>query len=67
MRQTFAVLLICILSFFLLQSCTEKYEPTAIVDAEQGESGCVYCHLNKDLLKQVADPVDHETGEAGEG
>jgi hypothetical protein len=67
MRPAFAVLLIGILSFFLLESCTDKYEPTTMVDAGQGESGCVYCHLNKDLLKQVADPIEQGGGEAGEG
>lgn len=67
MRQTFAVLLIGILSFFLIQSCTEKYEPSAIVDAGEEDSGCVYCHLNKELLIQVADPVETGGEETGEG
>lgn len=66
MRPAFAVFFIGILAFFLLQSCTDKYEPATLVNVGQGESECVDCHLNKDLLKQVADPVE-QAGESGEG
>ena len=40
--------------------CTNKYEPTS-------GSSCVHCHLNSELLKEVATPLPPPTGEAGEG
>ena len=52
----------------LVLHCTEKYPPAPAGEAPQlaAESGCVNCHLDKELLKQVADPVEHPT-ESGEG
>ncbi|MCI0512577.1 hypothetical protein L0128_05140 [candidate division KSB1 bacterium] len=51
----------------LFQSCTDKYPPMPGEVPTGSRSGCVDCHTNKDLLKQVATPISHENGETGEG
>ncbi len=48
--------------------CTDKYEPAPSKFAALEESSCTHCHLNQDLLKEVATPLPPDTsGEAGEG
>jgi hypothetical protein len=54
-------LIIVVLSVF---SCKEKYEEDTESFAELSQSSCVSCHIDKDLLEEVADPLP-ETGEGG--
>lgn len=66
MMKIFYIALIVIL-LFLLASCTEKYpEPGDLVGQQDG-SGCINCHTNADLLKEVAIPLPPPTGSTGEG
>lgn len=63
-RNMLVVSLLCVLlaSQFLNWGCTDKYEPITA-----SGSSCVHCHLNADLLREVADPLPPSDGEAGEG
>ncbi len=51
-------------------ACQEKKTDVAhkqgIYEVAQ-QSSCVACHTNKDLLKQVAEPLEGSEGESGEG
>ena len=70
MKRTIIILslLILSLSFLLLQwGCTEKYKPSPGVFSASGQPGCTHCHLNADLLKEVATPLPPPSGESGEG
>ena len=59
-------LVLCIFVVVFSWQCTEKYpaNDTKIV-ADAG--GCVGCHTDANLLKQVATPLPPVSGEAGEG
>ena len=49
--------------------CTEKY-PVDVGDSGPllGQGGCIACHTDQDLLKQVADPLEPPAnGDSGEG
>ena len=61
---SFALLLIVL---FFISSCTDKYEVPNENIAQSSESGCVDCHTDKDLLKEVADPIPPPPGGGGEG
>ena len=56
--------------FLFIFNCTEK---TPLEDVGKnftsvGESQCINCHTNEDLLKQVAEPLPDAGGEgSGEG
>ncbi|MBN2008710.1 hypothetical protein JW960_05150 [candidate division KSB1 bacterium] len=56
-----------IIGLIYFTGCADKYKPTANEFVSLQESSCTHCHLNSDLLKEVAEPIDHGTGEAGEG
>ncbi len=65
------LVLIPLIAFLvLLFSCQEKKTDIAqkegIYEATQ-QNSCVACHTNKGLLEQVAEPLEGEGGEAGEG
>ena len=65
MKEIKFVVPILLLVLFSWQ-CTEKYPAdskhvTAVVD------GCVECHTDAELLKEVATPLPPPDGEAGEG
>lgn len=64
-RIIFPILLIVLLGIFSWQ-CTEKYPADANQTAAISD-GCVACHTNADLLKEVATPLADVGGEAGEG
>lgn len=57
----FSALIVLFLSVY---SCKEKYEEETESFAALSQSGCVSCHMDKDLLEEVADPLP-ETGEGG--
>jgi hypothetical protein len=65
----FSLLLVCIVFIIVIQltGCTDKYKPTANEFASLKTSSCTHCHLDAELLKEVADPIEHGGGEAGEG
>ena len=69
MRKLSFVLFLLFLLAMLLSSCTEKYPAVNEGDiARSTGSGCVDCHTNKDLLKEVATPIDPgDGGDSGEG
>ncbi len=65
MKSTFlAVFLFCIV--LLSIHCADKY-PAQETDIIASAEGCVACHTNADLLKEVATPLPPVNGEAGEG
>lgn len=54
-------------SLLLITFCTEKHPQRGQqFDFAEG-NGCIACHTNADLLKQVAKPLPPMPGEAGEG
>jgi len=60
------------ISFILFSGCVEKYQPgepgSQILDQLSQTSGCVDCHLDENLLLQVATPLPPDTGgSSGEG
>ena len=63
-KISFALLLIVL---FFISSCTDKYEAPSENIAQNDGSGCVACHTDKDLLKEVADPLPEPPGGGGEG
>ena len=54
-----------LMSQLLYMGCTDKYEPSSPISGSG--SSCVHCHLNSELLKEVATPLPPPTGESGEG
>ena len=65
MRKISFVLLMLVL--FIISSCTDKYDPPNDTMSLAKGSGCVDCHTDKDLLKEVADPLPPPSGGGGEG
>ena len=65
------MLLFIFVALFLLSiiGCTEKYPNKAESGKESvvGQSNCVVCHLDKELLKEVADPLPPQPPSSGEG
>ena len=60
--------IISALLIILMMGCTEKYpNKTEAGDPVLTGSGCEVCHLDKDLLKEVADPIPPKEGDGGEG
>ena len=65
MRNLILVLVLLATFVILLMSCTDKYPaPTEKFSLE--ENSCTNCHLNSDLLKEVAEPLPDTGGETGE-
>jgi hypothetical protein len=68
MKQIF---LFHVIVLFLLTiiGCTEKYPNKAESGGEPvvGQSNCVVCHLDKELLQEVADPLPPQPPGDGEG
>lgn len=66
--RTYLLFLLCLVFLVtIFLNCTEKYPPSpAGKEAIAAESGCVTCHLDAELLKKVATPIEHEP-ESGEG
>ena len=70
MKRTIIILglLILSLSFLFTQwGCTDKYKPTPNIFSASEESSCTHCHLNADLLKEVATPLPPPPAEESEG
>jgi hypothetical protein len=65
MRKVSFIFIVFVL--FFISSCTDKYEAPSENIAQTGESGCVDCHMDVDLLKEVADPLPPPSGGGGEG
>ena len=63
-KVTLAILFIFIL---ILLGCMEKYPPQSPSMAVVATSGCIDCHTNQDLLKQIATHLPPDTGSSGEG
>jgi len=56
------------LIIILMIGCTEKYpNKTETGDLVLTGSSCEVCHLDKDLLEEVADPLPPPAGDGGEG
>ena len=65
------ILFFVISSLVLLvySGCTEKY-PNRTEGGDGpvlAEGGCVECHTDKDMLKELATPLPPPSGESGEG
>jgi hypothetical protein len=60
----FCAMIIIVLSVF---SCKEKYEEETETFAALSQSGCISCHMDKDLLEEVADPIEYSGEGGGEG
>ncbi len=67
MKQHIAGFLILLMGLFVLFSCTKKYPDQTQMDLAIGGDGCTSCHMNTDLLKEVATPQEDTEGDAGEG
>ena len=63
------ILFVCFIGFTLVQitGCTDKYEPVGTDFTASQESSCKVCHLDQELLKQVADPIETGGEDSGEG
>lgn len=60
--------IISILFMFFLFSCTEKYpNKTDSGTPVASDSNCEVCHLDKELLEEVADPLPPPPPSSGEG
>ena len=60
--------IISILVLLFLYGCTEKYpNMNESGDPVATGSNCEVCHLDKELLKEIADPIPPKEGESGEG
>jgi hypothetical protein len=66
MKKSISLLIIFMLIFLLLNGCTEKYPQGEKNIFALQTSSCTYCHLNSDLLKEVADPLPTPSEETGE-
>ncbi len=53
----------------LIMACEEKYDNNLSdnIFSSESQSSCEGCHLNKELLAKVAEPLDDDGGESGEG
>ncbi len=59
----FTALLICLAAI----QCTKKYPAEQKTVQMASSDGCIGCHTNSALLKEVADPLPDVEGDAGEG
>jgi outer membrane biogenesis lipoprotein LolB len=60
--------IIASLALLFLLGCTEKYpNKTESSTPVLGQSNCEVCHLDKELLKEVADPLPPAPPSDGEG
>jgi hypothetical protein len=68
LRFNLLIILSLVAIAMTLFNCTDKYPPAPAEQVWQfaSQSSCVTCHLNKELLKQVATPVEPPS-ESGEG
>ena len=63
------IFIISVIALLFVFGCTEKY-PNITDDGAPVLTGsnCEVCHLDKELLKEVADPLPPDEGEgSGEG
>ena len=61
-------IVVFLLLLFLVFSCREKVSNEGINSfTSLDNSSCVGCHTDKDLLAEVAEPLEDAGGEAGEG
>ena len=60
-------LLLVVLMIAVSWQCTEKYPMDKDHVGITTTDGCVSCHTDANLLKQVAAPVEHPSENAGEG
>ena len=60
--------IISLIMLFFLNACTEKY-PNKVDSGNPVLTGsnCEVCHLDKELLKEVADPLPPPPGGEGSG
>jgi hypothetical protein len=63
------IFIFSVLILLVLLGCSEKYPVSESEDISKTVSdGCSSCHLDKELLQEVAIPlVPPENGESGEG
>ena len=72
-KNSFVTLLsVVFVIFVVLAGCTEKYQPEEPGSQTLAQltktSGCIDCHLDENLLQQVATPLPPDTGgSSGEG
>lgn len=66
MYKSILIILISLGLFFV--ACEEKiFEQDSELFSHQSNSSCVGCHIDKNLLAIVADSLENEGGESGEG
>ncbi len=64
---TLSSLLLLSLVLIFVWGCTDKNKPAPNIFSSAEESSCTHCHLDANLLKQVATPLPPHEGESGEG
>ena len=65
MRNIILVVVLLTTSVILLMNCSDKY-PAPVEKFTLEENSCTSCHLNADLLKEVAEPIPDTGGDTGE-
>jgi len=62
------IIFLTFIVFVLLIACKEKaLDPVLDTFAAIENSSCLGCHTDKDLLAEIAEPLEDEGGEGGEG
>ena len=62
------IIFLTFIVFVLLISCKEKVlDQDLDTFAAVENSSCLGCHTDKDLLAEVAEPLEDDGGEGGEG
>lgn len=69
LNRILKLMLICSvgLLFITQTGCTDKYKPAGTEFSSDDESSCLFCHLDAELLKDVADPIETGGESSGEG
>jgi hypothetical protein len=65
--KLFFLFITLVMLAFVLSQCTEKYPGATKTSTLGAKDGCETCHLDKDKLQKVADPIAQSGGESGEG
>ena len=62
--KIFPVLFILFVLTIFYFGCTDKYEPTANVFSSLEKTSCTHCHLDANLLEEIATPLPPDTSES---
>ena len=66
MKKIISLAFIFVLIIVLLNSCTDKYPQAVNKSFAIKKTSCIQCHLDADLLKEVAEPLPDQCEATGE-